>query len=248
MIYQIQSNDPNNYGELTFEPIIPWNTERVEYRITGVNTYSNFLITTSDDFIEFSINETCLTTQFQDRVNYEIEDLARILTELFTTCDVTVELDASGVLLFKAPIESAKQSASQASRSERAEFQIVRASHRVKMLLGLYDTELPLTSSNSVIKASSAPLVSFGNVLYLQSLQGSNIGTRVDKNYYSAPIIYPLNTFMKSGLPIISNKKQDKVTVNIDAAKCIKIRLVDFKFEPVILRNPLFVSIKIKPA
>ena len=231
MIYQIQSNDPNNYGELTFEPIIPWNTERVEYRITGVNTYSNFLITTSDDFIEFSINETCLTTQFQDRVNYEIEDLARILTELFTTCDVTVELDASGVLLFKAPIE----------------FQIVRASHRVKMLLGLYDTELPLTSSNSVIKASSAPLVSFGNVLYLQSLQGSNIGTRVDKNYYSAPIIYRLNTFMKSGLPIISNKKQDKVTVNIDAAKCIKIRLVDFKFEPVILRNPLFVAIKIKP-
>ena len=49
--YQIVSQDPKNYNTITFNPTIPWNTHRVQYKITNVNTYSNFLITTDDDYI-----------------------------------------------------------------------------------------------------------------------------------------------------------------------------------------------------
>ena len=231
LLYQIQSNEPTNYGEITFEPIIPWNTERIEYCIKSVNTYANFLITTHEDFIEFDINMQCRTVKFEDRINYEQDELATVLTGLFEKSGITVETNLSGVLIFKAS----------------QEFSIINASHRVKLLLGLYDVNLPLKSKNNIIKSPSSPLVSFGNVLYLQSLQGTAIGTRVDKNYYSSPVIYRINTFIKSGLPVISNKKQDKVITNTDAAKQIKVRLVDFKFEPVICLSPLFITIKIKP-
>ena len=60
-------------------------------------------------------------------------------------------------------------------------------------------------------------------------------------------VLYLLNAFMKAGLPLISNKKHDKIITNIDAAKQIKITLVDFKFEKVILKSPSFVCIKIEP-
>ena len=231
LLYQLCSNDPSNYGELTFQPIIPWNCEQVEYRIKSVNTFANFMITTTDDFIV--INET--TIYFPNQSNYDIDELADTLASILSASSVSVVMNNSGTLTF----------------SSISEFKITNASHRVKLLLGLFDCSFPISSSLNdelyVLTAPACPMVSFGNVLYLQSLQGSAVGSRVDKNYYSTPIIYRLNTFMKSGLPIISNKKQDKVITNIDAAKEIKITLVDFKFEKVIIKSPLFVCIKIKP-
>ena len=250
LLYQISSNDPNNYSELVFHPIIPWNCSQVEYRIKSVNTFANFLITTSDDFITLSLNDTSKTIYFSDQSNYEIDELANTLSNILYETSVTVILNSSNTLTF----------------SSISEFKITNASHRVKLLLGLFDQEFPISSTLSLnatsndnindntstvvynITSPAVPMTSFGNVLYLQSLQGSAVGSRVDKNYYSAPVIYRLNTFVKSGLPIISNKKQDKIIVNTDAAKEIKIKLVDFKFEKVILKSPLFVCIKIKPA
>ena len=231
LLYQLCSNDPENYGELTFSPIIPWNCEQVEYRVMNVNTFANFMITTTDDYI--TINET--TVNFPNQSNYDIDELADTLTSILSAGSVNVVMNNSGTLTF----------------SSISEFKITNASHRAKLLLGLFDCSFPISSTLSdelyVLTAPAAPMVSFGNVLYLQSLQGSAVGSRVDRNYYTAPIIYRLNTFVKAGLPIISNKKQDKIITNTDATNQIKITLVDFKFEKVILKSPLFICIKIKP-
>ena len=56
---------------------------------------------------------------------------------------------------------------------------------------------------------------------------------------------------MKSGLPIILNKDKlgEEVEVNYDAlnATSIKIKIVDFQFEDVILKSPLFICLEIEP-
>ena len=239
LLYQLCGTDPENYGEIVFEPIIPWNCERVEYRIKSVNTFANFMITTSEDYLEVLETTTMSDTSvlFPDCNYYDSDTLPETLSARFEVVYVSVAFNTSGTLVF----------------SSKYPFIFKSASHRVKLLLGLFDSTFPLNSTydewNEVylITAPACPMVSFGNVLYLRSFQGSAVGSRVDRNYYTAPVIYRINTFIRSGLPIISNKKQDKIVANVDAAKQIKISLVDFKFEKILLKSPLFVCIKIKP-
>ena len=38
----------------------------------------------------------------------------------------------------------------------------------------------------------------------------------------------------------------DKVIVNAEAAKTITMQLVDFMYEPIVLKSPMFVTLKIK--
>ncbi len=93
-----------------------------------------------------------------------------------------------------------------------------------------------------VIEATAAPVLNYGNVLYLSSFQGNVIQSRLDRTDYMR------NSFIKSGLPLIVNKKGDKTEVNKNAASMIKMTLVDWKYEPVILKSPMFIALKIKPA
>ncbi len=71
MIYQLRSNDPKNYGEIDFQPYIPWNCNRVKYRIVNFNTFTNILITTIEDYVEID----SVKYYFKDRCSYEIDDL-----------------------------------------------------------------------------------------------------------------------------------------------------------------------------
>ena len=240
LLYQLCGSDPDNYGEIVFEPIIPWNCSQVEYRIKSVNTFANFLITTSEDYLCVEDTSTSVSSYvyFPDCNYYDLDSLTETLSELLSSVPgLSVSFSASGTLVF----------------SSVNPFTINSASHRVKLLLGLFDCQFPLDSeydSSSQyyrITAPACPMTTFGNVLYLQSLQGSAVGSRVDRNYYTAPVIYRINAFIRPGLPLITNKKQNKVVVNTEAAKQIKITLVDFKFEKIILKSPLFVCIKIKP-
>ena len=38
------------------------------------------------------------------------------------------------------------------------------------------------------------------------------------------------------------------IKVNTDSLKHLEMRLVDFMYQPVILRSPLFIALKIKPS
>ena len=127
------------------------------------------------------------------------------------------------------------------------DFQIIDASHRVKLLLGLYHSNFPINSnaSKSII-ADSTPMLTYGNVLYLKSNQGNALGMIIEGNRYHSPCIYRINNFLKPGLPIISNQKGDKVIVNAEAAKTITMQLVDFMYEPIVLKSPMFITLKIK--
>ncbi len=224
--YQIYSQDPENYGTVSINPVIPWNTFKVEYKVINVNTFSNFLITTSDDYIRTSSSSGKVTSEyrFKDKSNYDLEELPNIVGEL---TDLTVKLNDAGVLEFSSATSEV----------------ILDCSHRVKLLLGLYNMSFPITLP---AVASSTPMLNYGNLLYLKSIQGASVGMILDQGQASTPCIYRINSFLKSGLPLISDKKGDKIIVNAEAAKTISMQLVDFMYEPVILKSPMFVTIKIK--
>ena len=228
--YQVHSKDPNNYGTISFNPDIPWNTHKVEYKVTNLNTFTNFLITTDDDYIELKTSGDPRQYKiFKNKTSYELEEVIKLLNEeLPVTCTVT----DTGVI----------------SMEDTKDFQIIDASHRVKLLLGLYHSKFPINSNseNNTIIADSTPMLTYGNVLYLKSNQGNALGMIIEGNRYHSPCIYRINNFLKPGLPIISNQKGDKVIVNAEAAKTITMQLVDFMYEPIVLKSPMFVTLKIK--
>ena len=234
--YQIYSQDPNNYNTVTFNPTIPWNTHRVEYKVTNVNTFSNFLITTKDDYITIKdlsgYYEKTKTYYFTDRASYDIDELPAFLTDLFSPSGVTVKMREDGCLV----LESAKG------------IEITECSHRVQLLLGIYNIKLPITNAEKEtdIVCPSTPMVTYGNLLYLKSHQGNSVGMMINDKNYHTPCIYRINQFLKSGVPLISDKKGDKIIVNAEAAKTITMQLVDFMYEPVILKSPMFITVKIK--
>ena len=226
--YQVHSKDPKNYGAVSFHPDIPWNTHKVEYKVTNLNTFANFLITTDEDYLEYKISDTPIKiTCFKNKSSYELEEVLKLLNE---ELPFTVTVTDTGVLSF----EYSQQ------------FQITDASHRVKLLLGMYHSNFPLNTSSNIIIADSTPMLTYGNVLYLKSNQGNALGVIIDGDKYHAPCIYRINNFLKPGLPIISNQKGDKVMVNAEAAKTITMELVDFMYEPIILKSPMFITLKIK--
>ena len=232
--YQIYSQDPNNYNTVTFNPTIPWNTHRVEYKVTNVNTYSNFLITTKDDYITIEDHSTYYypkeTYKFTDKSSYDVDELPAMLTEMFDKSGVTVTMNDTGCL----------------ELAGAGQIKITECSHRVQLLLGIYNMKFPIVSNNNTIVCPSTPIINYGNLLYLKSHQGNSVGMMINDKNYHTPCIYRINQFLKSGIPLISDKKGDKIIVNAEAAKTITMQLVDFMYEPVILKSPMFVTVKIK--
>ena len=122
------------------------------------------------------------------------------------------------------------------------------------MLLGLYNTTLPISSMgenmNYSLTFDSSPLTSLGNKLYLLSVQGQAQSVNVDGDEYTPSVIANIDSFIKTGLPLIVNYEEGepaKSIVNTAAIRHLKMTLVDFMFHPVILTSPLFVTLKIKP-
>ena len=51
MIYSLSSSDPNHYETINVNINIPWKCEQVKYYVSNVNTMSNFLLTTEEDYL-----------------------------------------------------------------------------------------------------------------------------------------------------------------------------------------------------
>ena len=246
LTYQLCSNDANKFNEVEFQPIIPWNCSRIKYRVKSVNTFANFLITTKDDVLNVYDDEDDkrYTLNFQDVISYELDELLEIINN--ANLPFTVDITDSGCVRFNV----------KESFSEHDLFIESSSSHRVNLLLGIWCESNTDQKGNIFIPpagyiAPCCPMLCYNNVLYLQSIHGTQMGSRIDRTAVSPSILYRINTFIKSGLPIILNKDKlgEEVEVNYDAlnATSIKIKLVDFQFQDVVLKSPLFICLEIEP-
>ena len=234
MLFYLQSTDPNNYGIIKHS-INALSKGKKRFRILQVSFITSFLVTTDQDYIDIKIYEypnipgQTYRISFTNQTTYEKETLPKALTELFTTHNISVSYNSLQTLTL----------------SSSSQFEIIEASHRVKMLLGLYNSQLPIQSKDNILNLSSVPFTCYGNNLYLRSRVSSVVGINNGSEEYIS-ICYHINEFLIPGLPVITKVPGSYVNINSYDLSNLEFTLVDFKNEPIKMTAPLFITLEIE--
>lgn len=238
MLYSLSSTNPEHYETISVNITVPWKCEQVKYYVSNINTMSNFLLTTNDDYIIIEINQKEYKVLFENCSNYENNLITQLRNIFHKYIDSTFEINldtTSNHLYFQ----------------YSTTFTIKEASHRVRLLLGLYHSTLPLSDSEEehILECMSPPITNYANKLYLISLQGQVIVSSKNNLEYAPSVACSIDSFIKHSLPLIKDFDLNPIKTKIQAASLSKLTLtlVDFQFEPVVLLSPLFVTLKIKP-
>ena len=235
MIYSLTSTNPSHYETIDVQILIPWKCEQVKYYVSNINTTSNFLLSTDEDYFTVKFDgQSEMNIYFDNVTDYE-SSLTSTLNKLF---------EKAGVVM-----NASRNETGRLKLTSNASFSITDATHRAKILLGLYHSELPISSDDGELISPSPPITNYANKLYLVSLQGQAIHTTKNGMEYTPSIACSIDSFVKSGLPLIKdfNINPIKTVINVADLYRSSMTLVDFQFEPVVLLSPLFVTLKIKP-
>ena len=244
MLFYLQSTDPSCYQTVKFSTNVFAGSESLEFRIKQLATISTFLITTEDDYIIIEINGDGTehpnpsgpgqspqqqTVYFNERYCYNRDELASELTNLFADIGIKVVDNDSGTLTLTAD----------------SEFIIIDASHRVKLITGLYHTELPTVPTKS-LKMKSVPYTCYGNNLYLRSRISNIVGLNDSNNneiYIS--ICYQVLEILHPNMPVICRMPGNNIKINPTDLTNLEFTLVDFQNEPVLLKAPLNIVLEV---
>jgi len=244
MMLHLASSDPNNYGTIKFRSSINTMNSVVMYRINSLSTIASFSMTTPDDFliIETTINDELieLTLHFREHGAYEMRTLAYELNNLFE--GQLVPVDDELPIIFVLSMDSTNRLIMSANK----EFIIKEASHNVKLLLGLYDCQLPLMSKNKALMTPSVPYVSLGNVLYLTARTDFVSVINVDDKEITRSIAYKVNELLYPGFPINCKLPGHWSIISSDQLSSLEFQLVDFQLVPVKLHAPLYITLEIE--
>lgn len=239
MLLSIHSSNQNDYGFVKANINIPWKCSYIKYFVSAINTKANIMLTTTDDSIEYSINETGkpIHIPFEDRYTYNINELVKYLNQH--------QMDEENNCLDPPPLTFEYNTNRTLSIKASKDVTIKSVTHRGQLVTGLFHTTFPIT-----LTANSSYVIK--DKLYLTSLQGNAVYSSIGDQEYTPSVIATIDTMIIDNAPIIINfeqmSKPIKIKTNTDSLKYLEMRLVDFQYQPVILKSPLFVTLKIKPS
>lgn len=226
-LHYVSSTDPSNYGTVKYS-MTPVVCQPCQVRVSSIQYTATFSITTDDDYIEFEQEDKTITRfEFSEKNNYLPETLIYDLTTIMGP-DITITLESNGCLKFASELYT----------------RITDASHRVRMLCGMYHCDLPV---DLPFKAPSIPLTCFGNQLYLVSNLPSPVGVRgnnKNKEEYRS-IVYKASDFIYPNIPVNSRTPGPIITTKTEALTDLEFTLCDFLMKPVILHSPLTITIEV---
>lgn len=230
-MFNLYSTDSKNYGTINFNSQLPLLADDVYFRIMGINTISTMMITTKTDYIKFNIYNEDLTFYFTDRTKYDKDELVYDLKAIFPS-NIDVKYNDGGTLTL----------------SSNTPFSIVECSHRVRLLLGLYEKiDFPIMSNDEEeITISSVPYTCFGNILYLTSSL-CNVCVFNDSNnkQLNMSVCYGISEYFAPGLPLISKTIGKNIRIRPLELSNLVFTLVDFQFHPIILKAPLHLTLEL---
>ena len=230
MLCSVKSK-PSDYSTIQMNLDIPWRCDYVKYYVSSINTKANILMTTDDDYIEFDK----LRIEFRETYNYSINYLVNYLNT-----------QAQGVITFK------NINSRTISLTPTHDIKFIGGTHRAKLIMGFYDTTIEYAFKQGVeTVVPNLPILDFVNKFYLVSLQGQAVHSSLGDHEYTPSIIANIDSMYLEGEPLIVNydtAKPIKIKCNTDSLKYLEMRLVDFMYEPIILKSPLFITLKIKPS
>ena len=234
MLFYLQSTDPENYNTVKFSANPALGREPLLFRINQVNTFSSFLVTTSTDYIELTIGSNTTKYYFPNKGDYD-KDLIDKQVQKYLPSSITCYLNEFNTLTFKSS----------------SKFSITDATHRVKLITGLYNTKIPIEATQSsdgynYITVNSVPYSCLGNCLYLQSNVSSVAGfnDKTNKDVYRS-VCYHINEMLIPGIPLISRIPGPKIKILPGDLTKLEFTLVDFQNEPVILKAPLRIVLEV---
>ena len=232
MLYSVQSQ-PENYNTVRMNIDIPWKCPYVKYYVSSINTKANILLTTEDDYLIFETANSEIRIDFEESYAYSFGYLVKFLN----ACQKTIEFkNVNNRTISLKPTEN---------------IAFKEGSHRAKLICGLFNCKEFEVDANEEKNVPDLPILDFANKLYLVSLQGVATHSSIGNQEYTPSIIANIDTMIMDQEALIVNydlTKPIKVKVNTDSLKLLEMRLVDFMFQPVILKSPLFITLKIKPA
>ena len=237
MLFYISSTDPSDYSTVKFSTNALAGTGNIEFRINQLATTATFLITTEQDYITFEFydnNESReVTFNFIDKSYYDKDTLHTYLDNMFYNSNTLLHVTYNDIdtLTFK---------------RDEGLFRIKEASHRVKLLLGLYCSALPTKLSNEYT-AESVPYNCYGNSLYLRSKISNIVGfnNSVNQDVYIS-ICYHIFEVLYPNAPIICRTPGNYIKIKPTDLTALQFTLVDFQNEPVILKAPLNLILECK--
>ena len=245
MLISVQSTDPESYNTVRTNFEVPWKCEYVKYYVSSMNTRCNILMTTDEDYFTFTLtgsdeeedgdnNEYFQFSVFYPPPSFKYH--VAWLNEFFENF-INWEYDSTERILKMTPLKS---------------MIIYEPSHRVKLILGLYNTKFPLVcNANNTYDIQDIPIINHTK-LYLVSLQGNPMYANIGEQQYTPSIIGNIDTLTIDKEPLIYNFEKEgkplKIKTYTDSLKSLEISLVDFQFRPIVLKSPLNLCIKIKPA
>jgi hypothetical protein len=217
---------------------LPWNCKDIEYSVSQINFTANYYITTDLDYIYMAVGFPdwgIYEYSFQNLTDFDLDNITTYLQTTIFRDEITVTKMPNGRLRF-------------VNNPTGTRLKIVSISRRARWFIGfMRSTTLDLDDDfDYLYDCDQPPSTTFGNLLYLTSLQGEIVNTNTDSNILlESPILYRINQFMRPGLPVIINKKQSKIISN--PISKIDLQLTDCYFEPIILLSPLYVAIEVRP-
>ena len=235
MLYSIQSK-PNDYSVVSTNIDIPWKCSYVKYYVSSINTKSTILILTPDDYLEFIVGTEKVRFEFENVYMTYLSKVIEKINEKTNKYNIYFNVKKSKIL----SVESHK------------DLKFVGGSHRAKLVTGLYNCKSFECEANKETEMPDLPIVDYANKLYLISLQGGTAAhSRIGDEEYTPSILANIDTLILDWEPILVNYDQSKpikIKCFSESLKYIEMRLVDFMFEPIVLKSPLFITLKIKPS
>jgi hypothetical protein len=125
-------------------------------------------------------------------------------------------------------------------------FKFTDMSHRARLITGFYDFDFPDDYLEKWI-SPSAPLVGFGDVLYLMSNNGNVIHSA---NAQNPSILFRMHNVFRYQQPLILQPRKDQrdeVIADATSTRELRLKLVDRWLQPVKILNPMVITIKMKP-
>lgn len=246
MIIHLTSNDPNDYAHLRIQTSIGKLHQTVRYRVVSVSTIASFSVTTPSDYLIIKCEGVSMRFVFPEHGPYDVF-LASEIVHVLTLDDSTFDPANPGQILPINYIDITSDTKGLLRIEAEKDFELVDASHRAKMLLGLYHSKLPLRSENKMLQMESFPLACLGNILYLVPRTDAVCVTNARGREETHSIVYKLNEILYNGFPVISKTPGEWYTIQLNELQTMEFVLTDFMLEPVILHAPLNVSIEIEP-
>lgn len=237
MLVSVQSTDAEKYNTVSMKFDIPWKCEYIKYYVSSINTMCNILLSTKDDFIIYSESSKIHKIAFEDKFKYTIKQLENILN---------ITTDSENKLKW---VMNDKRTFTIEAENDTV---IEKPTHRAALLTGLYNTKFPLEiKKGEKYEIKDIPILEHTK-LNLVSLQGNPVYSNINDKDYTPSLIGTINTFTIDNKPLIYDFEKEgkpfKIKTYTDSLKFLELSLVDFQYQPILLKSPLNVSLKIKPS